>query len=1302
MERCGSDGSLRKLTFALNSRKKYLFALLPGITFILLIWLEVSAPDSETYQDHTLETESLEQAVVFFDQLYASLNSLSEEILSIIAEPGFRNEELTSYLRNTDTGLLWGLTLLRNSNRWYWEGNELNLPRNVPPGSSEPVVTVTTVNNVILLLRYQSIESEEHSYSLLTAVRLQQSVDIPFLNDLEYDLTGHPDWQGNPLVLFRFFEPDPEQREFKALEVPGIGRVGTVYLGERDNDLYTAQSFHRFLRVLLITFFVLSLFVLSGYPHLTSRFSASRSYHFLRLLLLLVLWVLFYLFAFYLDVASLAADLWNLQQNRSAELMVLFLYNSIFIFLSFLTLLQLFRRLTPAKRNWPLSVFFSSALLYGFLSFCLILFFTKSVENLLLQSHIPLLYLDISPDPLSFLFYLTSFIMLTGTFGIILITGYYLTKMGDQSRVVFILFSSLSFLLAAWSSSQLFLTVRFGAQSLFFYYLLFLILLQASGIGKDRWNRLRSYSGFRKLTLTAVFASTVIYLLIFSATMQRVDRDLLQEVSRFSDEGPQSSSEILFDLLQAMEQSLNYFSGEDVENENPFLIRQFQRTASSMIEDDWRRYSFHFRLLKTDDSELASFSTSLERPVWSSFFNTYLMRSSHRGEQLRYETNRPIIWGRPANLSERYISLERGWIPIYDPFNRSRIIAWIAGEIYRERVDFQRPLRAMLTAAEDATWRQSIYLSEYTGNRLTRSALKGMYYDQPQFNRLPAQKAEAALIDSIVFITNHTESGRFREVLVNSNERQVIIASTPYPGISHHLFSYFRLQIVLIFFSLFTFTLLAAIGFTGFAPFGRNHRFRDRLVDGLVLATILFLTVLIFATQFTVGLQNERNVQRELLGNLSVAADILRERGVFSDSASLDDLLGEITTPLNADLILFRGPHQISSTTPQIFYHFLIPSIMPFHVYNQLFQMERSFYLDRKVIGNREMLIGYRLLAGPSGEPAGAIAIPTFIESPVYEEQLLSTTSTLFVMYLIIFLIFTAGTMFLSDQLTRPLRAIQSGLNKISGGDLKARVAVTGKDEIGSLAEAYNEMVQKLDETQQELMKAEREAAWKEMAQQVAHEIKNPLTPMKLSLQHLQRQLEARPDRVMELKPLIERTAAGIIEQIESLSKIAADFSSFARPVRDPFLSFSLTEMIQSLITLFDHLDTVRFVKELPEKELMIEGAEKELRRAFMNVLKNAVESLDKDDSEIRIQVKTHHNHLSVRIKDNGSGIAEGDRDKIFMPKFSTKSSGTGLGLAITRQIIEAHGGEIEFHSESGAGAEFIITLPLLTKASKS
>lgn len=200
---------------------------------------------------------------------------------------------------------------------------------------------------------------------------------------------------------------------------------------------------------------------------------------------------------------------------------------------------------------------------------------------------------------------------------------------------------------------------------------------------------------------------------------------------------------------------------------------------------------------------------------------------------------------------------------------------------------------------------------------------------------------------------------------------------------------------------------------------------------------------------------------------------------------------------------------------------------------------------------------------------------------------------------------------------------------------------------------------------------------------------------MKLNLQHLQRQLESNPDNFLDLKPVIERTAANIIEQIESLNKIASDFSKFAKPVSEPLEPLNIFTLLHSVVELYRPDTDINIQVHNNENELVVNGVEDELRRVFINLIKNAIEASEKKKCKINLLVKKLTDEIVIEIKDNGIGIDESDKDKIFLPKFSTKSSGTGLGLAITKQIIEAHQGKIHFTSKKGVGTRFYIHLPL-------
>lgn len=1253
-----------------------------------------------SFSAESIDSDSIENtlgsSVQLFNQLTFDLNERSENIKSLLIQ-AIQSEQnrnvIHSRLNQTD---LWGVTVLKDEQIWLWNGYTLTQPRLLSNLTrEEPRITVVSHNNVTLLLRSEIFEVDDHTYTFLTAIRLAQFVDLPYIKDSDYSLAEHPDLQMNLPVEFLFFEPVPNDVYSKSLSIPGSGEVGSVYIPiqeiEQFKTIRSAKlSLFRILFITLLLFLIYS--VLLKISLREKRLNILGS----LLFLLIIVWITNLIFDFTGSISSSFVLVNPSYEIESIRSLTIFAFNAVLLFLVFIILHNALSLSDKAFRHENHFLTIALSILFGALGVSFLLFFTQSTKLILSSGFIPLIDLELTPDLPSFLFTIFSALFLVAAAGTLYTICYHIISSEVDKSAFISVFSLISFICFYFLADLYFENVRFVSSLLFVNMGLFSLILSIAHYQHKKQEFFEQMSGFRKLILIVLLVSTTIYFIIWSAIQPRLDQELMQQVNEFTQEETDfRTDEILFRLLTNLENNLSHFSQSDVDNRSSFLINQFQRSVLNLIRNEWKGYSFHLRLLTVDNFEITNFSTALDTPVWSPFYNTRLMLQSHRGEQLRWQSNRPIIWDRPSNLSERYTAFNRGWIPIYDPDERNNIIAWIAGEIYRERSDYQKPLRAVLSAESNREWKQSFYLSEYLGERLIRSSLKGIYYDQPQFNRLPERELEIALQDSITFITNNTASGSFREVLIHAGDRRIIKASTPYPDFNHHLFSFFRLQLIITFVGLTIFLLFSLAGFKEFSLFGQNIKFKNRLIDGLVLATILFLTVQIFATQYTVGSQNEKNVERELLNSLAVVSEILKEKSITSTSMQADSLIAELTTTLNTDLIIYDNESMIGSTTPQIFQNFLIPSTMPFTVFDELYEKERINVIIHTKIGNEDILIGYRSILNADGEPIGAIAIPTFLQSPIFTEQLLNTTSYLFVMYLFIFSLFIAGTVFLSNQLTKPLQIIQSGLNKISRGNLKTKVEVTSRDEIGSLAVAYNQMVERLDETQQELMKAERESAWKEMAQQVAHEIKNPLTPMKLNLQHLQRQLEANPDNIQELGPVIEKTAANIIEQIESLNKIASDFSKFAKPVSEPLQPLNIYHLLDSVVHLYRPDSDITIQTHKKENELIVNGVEDELRRVFINLIKNALEASDQKKPKIEIFVKKSRTEIVIEVKDNGSGIDKEDMDKIFLPKFSTKSSGTGLGLAITKQIIEAHHGNISFTSKKGVGTRFYIHLPI-------
>lgn len=1278
----------RPLTFSLTA-----FALLLAAYGLFELYL--NHQDKIQPDQHELISHGLSQAGDLYNSIHQDLISeTSSAALQVrgMLETGQNrqliNRELSSYR-------FWGAMLYRENEPWTWDGFNLVA---IPAFFEQPDETVKTSiikrNNVVLLAAQTSFQINEESYRLLTAKKLEQTTNLPFGGSATFNLSEDPSLRNLYPVNFNFFNPLPDDSiEHLVLSTTESDSAAVVYASYNDAEAYElihSQRTSQWRMIIHLTLFSFLVIVFIFY----SAYHKNPLHIFVQILTIAAAWIS--IIQFGLAEKWVAANMVTVEEPTVHDAILLAEYSINGLFLALLSLVSINALkdiVNPGGRKLQLKGTML-AFIFGGGTVFLFLFFIISTSELLLLTSIPLLDLELVPGTDTFLFYLAALIFFSAIGGIAISVSRFLFRFEEDKSILIFIATAFGFISVA------FVTAQFLARSIFTgeAYLLSAILLlffTVIGWGMTSYPQFfRNMSGFRKLMIGLFTASLCLYSIIWSATSDRLDRDLLEVAADYTEEGGGNEDQILRSMLIAIEQRLQFLSEDDFISSPGLVQVQFQRAIQTHLRGDWHDYQFDIQLVRPDGEQVADYSTNLDSPGWTALFNTEIMFASYRGERLRRETNRPVIQGRPSSVPEDYRSFYRGWIPIYNNEAPTEIIAWIFGAIYQERPDFNKPLRAMMAAATGDDWRRSYYLAEFVNNRVTRSAIKGIYTNQPEYNRLSEIEASIAMQDSIAHITTITSEGVFRELLLKTGDNTIIKASSPKPRFNNHLFSFFRLHIVITLFGLFLFSLLSTLKFSSFNLFGQSKRFQERLIDGLTLATLLFLTVLIFATQYAVGSQTEKNLERELVTKLKNLGESVRTNMTVQGTA-INVPLAELASPLNVDAILYRNVWVTESTTPQIFQQHLIPRIMPFTVYEFLYNRERRHVVSTVQLGDETLLIGYRAILDDNNEPIGAVAIPTFLQSPVYTEQLLETTSYLFAIYLAIFFLFIIGSVILSNQLTKPLQLIQQGLTKITRGERRTKIPVSTQDEIGSLANAYNEMVQRLDEAQRELIKAERESAWKEMAQQVAHEIKNPLTPMKLNLQHLQRQLEENPENVIKLKPAIEKTAANIIEQIESLNKIASDFSKFAKPIHEPFEPVDLKELTESVAQLYDNKENVIIETSFHSANLTAECVADEIRRVLINLVKNGVEATEQKPCRISIDLSRNKDRIIIKIRDYGTGIPEIDYDQIFVPNFSTKSSGTGLGLAITKKIIEAHNGEISFNSKLNLGTEFTVELPI-------
>jgi nitrogen fixation/metabolism regulation signal transduction histidine kinase len=314
------------------------------------------------------------------------------------------------------------------------------------------------------------------------------------------------------------------------------------------------------------------------------------------------------------------------------------------------------------------------------------------------------------------------------------------------------------------------------------------------------------------------------------------------------------------------------------------------------------------------------------------------------------------------------------------------------------------------------------------------------------------------------------------------------------------------------------------------------------------------------------------------------------------------------------------------------------------------------------------------------------------------ENELSNETTNLIVailnIYVLLILLTFMVTIFISDQIVMPLKLIQKKFGEVRLGKKNEEIYYRGQDEIAELVSEYNRMVKELARSAEMLAKSERESAWREMAKQVAHEIKNPLTPMKLSVQHLHRTWKDNRENFEDHLSSFTKT---LIEQIDNLSFIASEFSNFAKMPRASSSRINLAEVIRSSIALFSETEDMNFVFEPNNDDIPVFADREQLSRAFINLIKNAIQAIpDSQQGLVIIEIKPLRGKVLITVKDNGKGIPEELQGKLFTPSFTTKSSGMGLGLTITKNIIESFNGNITFKTEVNTGTTFFIELPVM------
>ena len=350
-------------------------------------------------------------------------------------------------------------------------------------------------------------------------------------------------------------------------------------------------------------------------------------------------------------------------------------------------------------------------------------------------------------------------------------------------------------------------------------------------------------------------------------------------------------------------------------------------------------------------------------------------------------------------------------------------------------------------------------------------------------------------------------------------------------------------------------------------------------------------------------------------------------------------------------------------------------------------------YVDIKNIDGVKNRSSYSQIKDDKFKPLGILNIPYVEDDGFYEKELRQFLLRLSQVYSFMLIIAFALAYFLASYITKSLKTISDKINETSLNQKNEKIVIEANSrEINSLINAYNQMVDKLEESATMLAQSEREQAWREMAKQVAHEIKNPLTPMRLTVQSFQRKFDSNDPN---LKQKLDDYSKTLIQQIDTMSAVASAFSNFASMPAQQNETLNVVEVVEFSLDIFNE-DFIRF--ESNSDEIITVMDRTQLIRIITNLVKNAIQAIpeEQENKAVLVSVNAEEDNVIIAVKDNGIGINTENTERIFEPKFTTKTSGMGLGLGIIKNIIENYKGTITFESELGKGSTFIVSLPIV------
>ena len=543
--------------------------------------------------------------------------------------------------------------------------------------------------------------------------------------------------------------------------------------------------------------------------------------------------------------------------------------------------------------------------------------------------------------------------------------------------------------------------------------------------------------------------------------------------------------------------------------------------------------------------------------------------------------------------------------------------------------------------------------------------------------------------------------GGYEHLIYRIDSQNIIIVGKPRITIVDYLITFSYLFVLLIVLLYFIRVLIQLPGITGSRQFDFKSKIQWSMFLILIISLLsigggaIYLSIRQYKDEHFNNLSEKmQSVYVELEHKLSFENSLVS--GWSSDQyPTLNDLLRKFSNVFYSDINLYdSGGNLLATSRPEIFNKGLIGEKMNMEAYIWLKVNEMAEFVHNETIGDLRYMSGYIPFTNYENKLLAYLNLPYFSREDVLAGEISKLVVGIVNFSVVLILLIMGLAVFISTRITNPLRMIQKEFSKIELGKEIKSIHYEGDDEIGSLVSEYNRMVKELARSVEMLAKSERESAWREMAKQIAHEIKNPLTPMKLSVQQLQK---AWDDKAPKWNEYLNTFSNNLIEQIEHLSSIASEFSNFAEIPKSKGEVVNVITKIKKSVELFSNEGNIDFKLDLNDKKKVFIYFDKEkMVQVFSNLINNAIQSIPDDRrGRITISLDIIDKNVLIKIADNGSGIPKMIGDKLFEPNFTTKTSGMGLGLAIVKNIMEDAGGRIWYETEIGKGSAFIIEMPL-------